>query len=139
MTLWARSLALGLLLCAAALSADGQKNRKELPSYDPAAEFTFETSVDKVDNHRCGRNWTGSHLMITYDGKPYEIHLGPAVFIKEQAITFQSGDKVTITASRLAVEEGNSLVAREVRKGEQILVLRNEEGKPAWSAARWQW
>lgn len=133
-----KALGLGILMLLLALPAAGQR-RKGLPAYDPANETTFDATVEQVKNHRCGRNWTGAHLIIAYDGKPLEVHLGPAAFIKEQAISFQPGDKVTITGSRVRSEEEDSIVAREVRKGEQRLVLRTDDGKPAWSDARWQW
>jgi hypothetical protein len=139
MKLSGRPVALGLLVLLIGVYADGQKNRKGLPGYDAATEFTFDATIEQVNNHRCGKNWSGTHLMVTLEGRPHKIHLGPAVFIKEQAILFRPGDRVTVTGSRIPADEGHGIVAREVRKGEQRLVLRDQDGRPSWSAQRWQW
>jgi hypothetical protein len=133
----------GLLLIAflviLAVPATGQRHQKQQPVYDPTTEITLETVVDEVTQHRCGQNWSGTHLMVTLGGKPVEVHLGPAAFIREQAIKFKPGDKITITGSRVMTEAGDAIVARQVDIGEQRLVLRDLDGKPTWPASRWSW
>ena len=39
---------------------------------------------------------------------------------------------VGVTGSRVTYDGGTSLIAREVRKGESVLELRDEQGKPLW-------
>lgn len=62
------------------------------------------------------------------------IHLGPAWYIENQELQVVPGDQVEVTGSRIIFEGKPALIASEIRKGEDVLVLRNEAGFPAWIA-----
>jgi hypothetical protein len=78
----------------------------------------------------------GVHLMLKTDGKTISVHLGPGWFIENQDIRIEPGDKIEVMGSRITFEGKPAIVAAEVRKGDQVLKLRDQDGFPAWS--RWR-
>ena len=78
----------------------------------------------------------GVHLALR---TPYEIisvHLGPAWYIENQDIRIDPGAKVEITGSRVTIEGKPTIIATEVKKGSEMLRLRNGSGAPVWSGWR---
>jgi hypothetical protein len=41
-----------------------------------------------------------------------------------------------VTGSKVKYDGGDALVAREIKKGDKVLTLRDEKGNPAWSMGR---
>jgi hypothetical protein len=46
------------------------------------------------------------------------------------------GDKVEITGSRITFQRDAAIIAAEVKKGDEILQLRDGNGFPVWSGWR---
>jgi hypothetical protein len=105
------------------------------PVYDRATEITRHCkvdSVDDVDRGGCSGCDGGIHLRATCEGEACDIHLGPAGFVQGKKFPLAKGDEIDVTGSRVTYDGGTSLIAREVRKGESVLELRDEQGKPLW-------
>jgi hypothetical protein len=108
---------------------------REMPQYDSASEVTLEGTIEEVREHPGMRGGTGIHLALRTDQELLEVHLGPAAFLISKDISFAPGDRVEVKGSRIQVEDVDALLAREVKKGEEILTLRNERGEPVWARA----
>ncbi len=78
----------------------------------------------------------GVHLMLKTDKTTISVHLGPAWYIENQDIKIATGDKIEVKGSRITFEGKPAIIAAEVQKGNDMLVLRNENGIPVWSAWR---
>jgi hypothetical protein len=105
------------------------------PAYDPATVVTRHCTVDSLDEVAPGdcRGCDGGiHLRATCDGEACDIHLGPASFVKGKNFPLAKGDEIAVTGSRVPYDGGTSLIAREVKKGEAALELRDEQGLPLW-------
>jgi hypothetical protein len=63
---------------------------------------------------------------------------GPAAFVKKEGMTFAKGDAITVTGSKVPYDSAEAILAREVKKGEKTLVLRNQKGVPLRSRGRWR-
>lgn len=107
--------------------------------YNPQTEETFKADVVKVEtfNSRRGRQ-TGVHLVMKTDQETIPVQLGPSFFVDKQGITFAPQDKVEVTGSRINLPRGPVIIAREVKKGDQVLKLRHADGTPAWSGRGFQ-
>jgi hypothetical protein len=79
---------------------------------------------------------SGVHLMVKTERETISVHLGPAWYVQRQDIKIVPGDKVEITGSRITCQGKPAIIAAEVKKGEEILKLRDENGFPAWSGWR---
>jgi len=78
----------------------------------------------------------GVHLIVKTEKETISVHLGPAWFIENQDVKIMPKDKVEITGSRITFQGKPAIIASEVRKGDQVLKLREENGYPLWSGWR---
>ncbi len=114
----------------------GHHHRVAAPGYDRATEITRHCKVDSVDQIAPGgcRGCDGGvHLRATCEGEACDIHLGPAAFVQGKNFPLAKGDEIDVTGSKVTYDGGTSLIAKEVRKGEAVLELRDEQGKPLWA------
>jgi hypothetical protein len=81
----------------------------------------------------CGRNQTGTHLIVKSDGGTFDAHLGPTRFLAKNNFSFAKGDQVEIIGSKVKMGGADALLARQVKKGDRTLTLRNAQGIPVWS------
>jgi hypothetical protein len=51
-------------------------------------------------------------------------------------MTFSKGDEIALTGSKVKQEGADLILAREVVKGTDTLLLRDEKGRPIWKAHR---
>jgi hypothetical protein len=113
-----------------------QKGMMRMPHYDKATEVTLQGTVEKVEQaapKNCPNCETGVHLWLDSDGTSYEVHLGPTSFLKEKEWTIEKGDALELTGSKVSVDDQSFILAREVKKADKSLVLRDANGMPAWS------
>ena len=105
--------------------------------YNPQAMETISGEVASVDTITPIQGMSsGVHLMVKTDKETTSVHLGPAWYIQRQDMKIVPGDKVEITGSRITFEGKPAIIAAEVKKGTEILKLRDENGFPVWSGWR---
>lgn len=91
-------------------------------------------SVDKII-HGKGMFY-GVHLTVKTDKGNVPVHLGPGWYIENQDVTIEPDDNVEIKGSITTFDGNPAIIAYEVKKGDETLVLRDEDGFPAWSGWR---
>ena len=139
-----RSLILAVLVSLAFVPVAGAQagpGRGRGGNYDPATETTVSGEVTAVNNvlpgERSGRRGLGGlHLDLKAGNETVVVHLGPAAFVKEKGFAVAAGDRLDITGSRVTVDGEAVLLAREIKKGDQTLTLRDASGRPLWSGGR---
>jgi hypothetical protein len=104
--------------------------------YNPATETTIKGAVEEVKSVSGRRGWHGTHLMLKTGDKTIDVHLGPESFLKGKGFSLAKGDQVEVVGSTVNLRGGEAVIAREVRKGGETLVLRDEKGIPQWSRSR---
>ncbi len=109
---------------------------KGMPKYDPASEMTLKGVVEEVKQIPSPMGWEGTHLIVKADKETMEVHIGPSFYLKEQNFSFAKGDSVEVIGSKVKYEGADVVLAREVRKGDKTLNLRNGQGIPLWSNSR---
>ena len=65
-----------------------------------------------------------------------DVHVGPSWFLTQSKISFAKGDQIEVTGSKVKFENSDALIAREIKKGDKIITLRNAQESPAWSRGR---
>jgi hypothetical protein len=111
----------------------GMGRRGRAPIYNPSTETTVKGTVEEVRNVTGRRGWGGTHLTLKTGDKSMDVHVGPAWFISKNKFTFAKGDEVEVIGSKVAYQGADALVAREIKKGDKTLTLRNADGFPVWS------
>jgi sporulation protein YlmC with PRC-barrel domain len=81
-----------------------------------------------------GTDTEGLRLRIkTDDGETVTVHAGPRPYVENQKIAFHYGDEVTVMGSPGKLGWRDVIMASQIKKGEDTLDLRTEEGKPRWN------
>jgi hypothetical protein len=105
--------------------------------YDPKTVETVIGEVIAVDKITPAKGMSyGIHLMLRTDEETISIHLGPGWYLENQDIKIELKDKAEIKGSRITFEGKPAIIAAEVKKGEEVLNLRDENGFPTWSGWR---
>jgi hypothetical protein len=102
--------------------------------YDPKTVETLSgevVSVDKITPIK-GMSY-GIHLTLKTDKETVSVHLGPGWYIENQDVKIEPKDKVDVTGSKITFEGKPAIIAAEVKKGDESLKLRDENGIPVWS------
>ena len=109
--------------------------------FDPAKVVTIHGTVlgeQRVDHGQRGKS---VHLVVKVGDDQVSVHLGPASVVDRQAVKLAKGDEVTVKGSRFDYDGRYGVIAQEVTRGSDRLVLRDANGKllkgaPAAPAAR---
>lgn len=105
--------------------------------YNPKTIETFSGEVISIDKISPMRGMSqGVHMTVKTGKEKISVHLGPGWFIENQDIKIEPKDKVEVKGSRITFEGKPAIIASEVKKGKEILKLRDENGFPAWSGWR---
>ena len=100
--------------------------------YDPKAVETVTGEVVKVDRITPMRGMSGGvHLVVKTDKGDVSVHLGPQWYLENQDVKIEPKDKVEIKGSRVTMQGQPVLIAAEVKKGDEVLKLRDDAGDPA--------
>ena len=91
-------------------------------------------SVDQTKPMK-GMNY-GIHVMLKTEKETIEVHLGPGWFIERLDTKIEKGDKVEIKGSRVTMTGRQVIIAQELKKGDNTLILRDSAGIPAWAGWR---
>jgi len=119
-------------LASAAYAQGGM--RRGGGNYNPATETTLTGTVDSVNQLPSpGRGGGGLHLILTASTGPIDVRVGPASFVSSHNVTFTKGDTLTVVGSRVTLAGQEVVIAREIKKGDQVLTLRDAKGFPMWS------
>ena len=106
-------------------------------TYNPSTVESLGGEVMTVEKivPRKGMSY-GIHLTLKTDKETISIHLGPAWYIENQDIKIEVGDKIEVKGSRITYAEQPAIIAAEIKKGDETLTLRDENGFPAWAGWR---
>jgi hypothetical protein len=126
--------ALVILLAALIIPhpARGGQTPPEEPRYNPATTVEFTGVVTASREVPCGSPMHGLHLTVENGKESFDVYLGPMDFMKQFNFTFAKGDRIDTVGSRLKVGGTNVVLAREVRRQNQTVYLRDSGGAPYW-------
>jgi hypothetical protein len=128
---------ISLVFSFGSLAQPGSKGSGYNRMYDPKTVETISGEVVSVEKiaRRGGRSY-GIHLIVKTDGETIPVHLGPSWYIERQDITIEPKDKIEVTGSRITYQGKPAIIAAEVKKGDEVLKLRDENGTPYWAGWR---
>jgi hypothetical protein len=119
-----------LTLTIISLPAVGQAN---LPKYDLTTETKMKGIVQELKLPEKGSEKEGEHLMLKSGDSTVDVYLCPKSFLDDMGSNLAKGDEVSLTGSKVKQGDADLVLAREVVKGSDTLVLRDDKGKPVWN------
>jgi hypothetical protein len=105
--------------------------------YNPEKMETITGTVEAVDKITPLRAMSsGIRLMVKTDKETISVDLGPEWYIERFDTKLEKGDKVEVKGSRATFAGKPSIIAAEIKKSDNVLILRDESGIPAWAGWR---
>ncbi len=123
------------LLCTAPLFAQKTPETSP-PKYDVKTETKMKATVEEVKLPPKGSEKEVVHLLVKTGTDTVDVYLCPKSFLDDMGVSFGKGDEIAITGSKAKQGDADLILAREVVKGADTLVLRDEKGNPVWSWRR---
>jgi DNA/RNA endonuclease YhcR with UshA esterase domain len=71
----------------------------------------------------------GSHVILQTGNGEVTIHLAPGRVTRSQQLRFKPGETIAVLGSKTRVTGNNDLIAREVMRGTETIILRDRDGK----------
>jgi hypothetical protein len=123
-------------LTAVVLLILGVSFRRPLPTqgaglYNRATETTVTGVVSEVLDFSCpvSEGEMGDHLVLKTAEGEVMVHLAPGRVMRSQKLRFAPGEQLTVTGSRVRITGHNDLIAREIVRGLDDYVIRDQAGK----------
>lgn len=111
--------------------------KRTLRNFDPATIQTVSGTIESVENIPPERGRIGGiHIQLKTDEGIIPVHLGPQWYIEKQNFKLEKGDKVEIKGSRVKLNDKPTIIAAELKKGKDVLILRDSAGIPQWGGSR---
>ncbi len=102
--------------------------------YDPKTVETLPGEVVSIDHIKPMKGMSyGVHLMLKTAKGTMSVHLGPGWYIENQDVKLTEKDTIEVKGSLVTFEGKPAIIAAEVKKGEEVLKLRDENGYPVWA------
>jgi hypothetical protein len=103
------------------------------PKYDPHTEMKMKGTVEEVKLPPKGSEKEAVHLLAKNGTETADVYLCPKSFLDDMGVSFKKGDEIALTGSKVKQDAADLILAREVVKGTDTLVLRDDKGNPVWS------
>jgi hypothetical protein len=105
--------------------------------YNPATVETVSGTVENIDKVTPMKGMhSGIHVLLKTDKETIPVHLGPDWYIERLDTKIEKGDTIEVKGSRVSFSGKPAVIAAEIKKGEDVLVLRDNAGIPAWAGWR---
>jgi len=127
--------ALSLIVClSGAICQDQPRNSNAAPKYDVKAETKLNGTLEEVKLFDFATRKDFVELVLKSGDSKILVYVCPKPFQDEMGITFTRGDAITITGAKLKQEESDVILARELVKGQDTLLFRDNKGNPVWDS-----
>jgi hypothetical protein len=105
--------------------------------YDPKTVETISGEVISIDQFTPAKGMFGGiHMNVKTGKETISVHLGPSFYIENQDVKLEAKDKVEVKGSKITFSGKPAIIASEVKKGDEVLKLRDDAGFPVWSGWR---
>lgn len=107
--------------------------RHRPPKYDPSDEVTVQGVVQDVQQFYCPiTGEVGTHLIVKTENGTFQVHVAPPRFLRNNNLSFSTGDQVQVVGSRVIFQGHGAVIARTVTRGGQTVAFRESNGHPLW-------
>lgn len=105
---------------------------QSIPKYDASTETKMKGTIEDLKLPEKGHEKEIVHLVMKNGDQTVDLYLCPKSFMDDMGVTFSKGDEIAFTGSKVSLNGADMMLAREVVKGQDTLILRDGKGKPVW-------
>jgi hypothetical protein len=127
------SFALAVTAALAAPAAARGEGSAPVRMWNPETVATVTGTVEAVERVEMGGDWSCLRLRLATAQGTVQVRVGPDWFVAEAKVVFSRGDRLEVKGSRLVFAGEDSMVAGEILRGAERIVLRDPAGKPVWA------
>ena len=103
-----------------------------LAKYDLHTETKTDGVIDEVNQLSVGGRKDFTELIIKRGDDKLHIYVCPKPFQDEIGLSLGKGDRVEVTGSKVKQEASEVILARQLVKGTDTLMFRDDKGNPVW-------
>jgi hypothetical protein len=103
------------------------------PKYDVATETKLKGVIADLKLPDKGNSKEIAHLTVKSGTETLDLYLCPRSFMDDMGVSFAKGDEIAVTGSKVKEGDSDMVLTREIVKGTDTLVLRDEKGNPVWN------
>jgi DNA/RNA endonuclease YhcR with UshA esterase domain len=116
------------------LTAVTSRKQPDLLAYSAGNEITAAGKVEDVQEFYCPvTDDRGTHVVLNTDRGTILVHVAISRYLREQKFAIQPGERLQVTGARIRFQGKESMIAREIIRGDEVFILRDTAGKPLWS------
>jgi hypothetical protein len=124
---------LSVLLCVITAPSQVTPRRDSgPPKYDKQTETKTKGIIEETKLFELGARKDFVELIVKSGEDKVSIYVCPKAFQEELGITFSKGEEIAVTGSKVKQEAADIVLAREVVKGTDTLLFRDDKGNPVW-------
>ena len=100
-------------------------------AYDAATEVTLTGTIKEVKDFACpeSEGTVGTHLLLQTPTGTMQVHLAPVSLVRSRHLSFVRGEQITVIGSEVRVFDRRDVLAREIRRGSETILIRDWQGK----------
>ena len=114
------------------LSQKTHPEDSSLPKYDLHTETKTNGVIDEVNQLSVGTRKDFTELIIKSGDDKLHIYVCPKPYQEEIGVNFSKGDQVAVTGSKVKQDASEVILVRELVKGTDTLLFRDNKGNPVW-------
>jgi hypothetical protein len=105
--------------------------------YNPATVESVTGTIESIDRTVPMKGMSqGVLLTLKMEKGLVGVHLGPAWYVERLDNELKKDDSVEVKGSRVTFAGNPAIIAAELKKGDAVLKLRDDNGVPAWAGWR---
>ena len=104
-----------------------------LPAYNLQSEMAVKGTVDDINLMGTNEKTKVVRLVVKAGAEALDVVLCPKAFLDDLGVSFSKGDQLEIRGSKVRQDDLDEVLAREIVKGNDTIVLRDKEGNPVWN------
>ncbi len=112
-----------------ALAQKQMNSGRTVPRYNLAPQVVMKGTIVEVTERNGPAGLIGTHVTLKVTTGTVRVHLAPSAFLAKHHFELAPGEPIEVLGS--TVQDG-MLLARVVKKGDKVLILRNAMGIPQW-------
>jgi hypothetical protein len=124
------------LVCLPVVSMAQKSNTPPGPKYDPQTETKLKGTIQELKFPEKGNEKESAHFLVKNGEDTLDVVVCPKSFLDEMGVSFAKGDEIELTGSKVKQEQASLVLAREIAKGDDKLILRDSKGEPVWNWRR---